>query len=108
MTVKMSGKIFYEWKKICFLCHFDIWTTVTHFFKRIIYICLVTETKEHSIQTISDTFMLWRIAYNTLMGVLHFPDKSFLITYRFRKTASALREIRKNHYLKEFNVIHTF
>ena len=81
---------------------------VTSLFKRNIYICIVTETKKHSIQTISDTFMLWQIAYNTLMGVLHFLDKSFLITYRFRKTASALREIRKNHYLKEFNVIHTF
>ena len=95
MTVKMSGKIFYEWKKISLPCHFDIWTALTHLFKRNIYACIITETKKHSIQTISDTFMLWRIAYNTLMGVLHFPDKSFLISYRFLKTASALREIRK-------------
>ena len=34
-------------------------------------------------------------AYNTLMGILHFSNKSFLICYRFRETASALREIRK-------------
>ena len=63
--------------------------------KRNFQISLVTETKEHSIQTISDTLMLRQIAYNTLMGILHFSNKSFLICYRFRKTASALREIRK-------------